>query len=89
MFRVRWEDTALNELTNLWLQAASPFRQVLTAAAHEIDRQLGISPYELGESRPEGRRIHFVYPLGLIYRIEQDEQTVSVLHVWQVRRGDR
>ena len=83
MFIVRWEDEALSELASLWTEANSSQRQAITVATNEIDIQLESRPFALGESRPGGRRIHFVYPLGLLFRIEQDEQTVSVLHLWQ------
>jgi hypothetical protein len=68
------------------LQADAALRQAITAAAHQIDQQLQSNPYQQGETRPGGRRIHFVYPLGLTFRIEPDEQTVSVLHVWRINR---
>ena len=86
MFWIRWEEAALNELAALWLQAGSAMREAITAAAHQIDQQLQANPYGLGESRPEGRRVLFFYPLGVLFRIEQDEQTVSVLHIWQFQR---
>lgn len=86
MFRVRWAEAALDELAALWLQADSALRETITAAAHQIDQQLQANPYGLGESRPEGRRVLFFYPLGVSFRVEQDEQTVSVLHIWRFQR---
>lgn len=86
MFAVRWEDTALNELTTIWMQADSSTRAEITAASNQIDQELQSSPHNLGESRPEGWRIHFVYPLGIAFRIENNGQTVSVLHVWRFYR---
>jgi hypothetical protein len=80
MFRVRWEETALNEPTTLWMQASSAMRQVITVATNRID------PLGPSESRPGGRRILFASPLGITFRIESDGQTVSVLRVWLFRR---
>ena len=54
MFRVRWEETALNELTALWMQASSAMRQVITAATNRIDHQLQTDPLGPSESRPGG-----------------------------------
>ncbi len=85
-FKVRWAQAALNELAKAWVEADSELRKKITAAANEIDVQLEANPYQLGESRPDGGKIHFVYPLGFIFRIEQDEQTVSVWHVWPFSR---
>jgi len=61
------------------MQADSPVRKAITAAAGQIDQELQPDPLGLGESRPDGRRVHYIHPLGLLFRVEQDEQTVSVL----------
>ena len=89
MFRVRWEETALNELTSLWLGADSMMRQAITAATHRIDQQLRADPLEHSESRPGGRRILFISPLGILFRVENDRQMVSVLRVWLFRRSSQ
>jgi hypothetical protein len=81
MFRVRWERRALDELTDLWTQADSALRQDITAASHTIDRRLARDPLNEGESRPRGRRITFIPPLAVFFRVENDGQTVSVLHL--------
>jgi hypothetical protein len=85
MFRVRWEASAVQELTTSWIEADSPTRKAITAASYLIDQRLQSDPYGAGESRPGGRRIDFIYPLGFLFQIEEDEETVSVLHVWRVR----
>jgi hypothetical protein len=86
MFRVRWQDAALNELAALWLAADSPLRQRITAATSVIDQQLKTDPLGPSESRPGNRRILFVAPLGILIRLEADGQTVSVLRVWLFRK---
>jgi len=86
MFRVRWERRALDALTNFWTLADSTLRQALTAASNEIDRRLQRDPHNEGESRPRGRRLLFVSPLAVVFRIEKDGQTVSVLEVRMFRR---
>ena len=87
MYRVRWARTAKDELTALWLQADSATRQAITAATHQIDQALRTNPLNQGESRDEARRIMFVDPLALIFRVEPDGQTISVLHVGPSRRS--
>ena len=89
MFRVRWERRALDELTTLWTKADSAQRQVLTAASHTVDKRLRHNPFGEGESRSLGRRILFVPPLAVIFRIEADGQTVSVLQVRMFRQRNR
>jgi hypothetical protein len=85
MFRVRWQESALNELTTLWMGANSILRQGITAASNQTDQRLQTDPLGEGESRPERRRILFNPPLGITFRVEEDEQTVSVLRVWLFR----
>lgn len=68
MFRIEWTQSALDELAALWTKADSSQRQAITSAAHQIDEELQANPYQHGESRPGGRRVHFVYPLGLVFR---------------------
>jgi len=86
MFRVRWEETALNELAALWLAANAALRQAITTASSQIDQLLQTDPLGQSESRPDGRRILFVSPLGITFRIEEDGETVSVLRIWLFRR---
>jgi hypothetical protein len=82
MFRVRWERKALKALAEAWTKADSELRRRITQASSQIDGLLRTNPQNQGESRPKGRRIMFVGPLAVRYRIEADHQTVSVLHVW-------
>jgi hypothetical protein len=86
MFRVDWLQTALDQLMTIWMSADSAQRQAITAATHDIDQQLKADPFGPSESRPGGRRILFASPLGILFRIEADEQTVSVLRVWLFRK---
>jgi hypothetical protein len=85
MFRVRWAQAALDELATLWIQAGSGLRLSITAATAEVDWKLRTDPWGSSESRPGGRRVLFVSPLGITFRIEPDGQTVSVLRVWLFR----
>lgn len=82
--RVRWERIALAGLADAWLAARSPERRRIVAAAAEIDRQLATTADTSGESRPGGRRVMFVPPLGVLFRVTSD--TVSVLRVWPLRQ---
>ena len=79
MFRIRWEKRALNELTNIWTQANSIERKAITAASHLIDQRLRNEPNNAGESRSNGRRFFFEAPLTILFRVEADGVTVSVL----------
>ncbi len=85
MLRVRWAKRALNQLADLWNQAAPPDRRLITQASHEAEQRLRRGAPTEGESRFRGRRIMFVPPLAITFRIEPDGQTVSVLGVGPAR----
>ena len=89
MFRVEWLQSALDELTRLWTQADATLRQALTAASHAIDQRLQSDPLQEGESRFRGRRITFVPPLAVTFRVEADGQTVTVVEIRLFRRRSR
>ncbi|HZY86200.1 MAG TPA: hypothetical protein VFE78_15310 [Gemmataceae bacterium] len=84
MFEVVWLQTALDELAALWVPAASALRQSITAATHLIDQELQRDPENQGESRQEGERALFVYPLGVTFEVVP-RRRVRVLHVWDIR----
>ena len=82
---VRWTETARNELADFWLRADSVGRRQIVAAAHAVDRRLQIDAGNEGESRPNGRRVLFEPPLGILFRVEQSGSAVDVLRVWQFK----
>lgn len=86
MFRVVWLQTALDELATIWMEADSPTRQAITAAAHEIDKELESDPHHAGESHNEGERVFFVPPVGVEFDLDDGRSLVRVFHVWDIRR---
>lgn len=80
-FTVRWTRSALNELTVLWTEAGSAFRQAITAATHEIDQRLASDPENEGESREDTLRVLFVFPLTIRYEVDVPGRIVRVMHV--------
>jgi hypothetical protein len=89
MYTVRWMRTALNELASLWTGSDSAQRHAITVASQLIDEDLRDQPENKGESRPKGRRILFVPPLGVTLRVDPQHGTVWVLHVWRFGRRTR
>jgi hypothetical protein len=86
MFQVEWLQSALDELAHLWIAADAVLRQALTAATHEIDQRLADDPQAEGESRAVGRRLTFVPPLAVTFRVEADGRTVTVIEIRLYRR---
>jgi hypothetical protein len=83
-YMVIWLRRAIDQLTDLWLKADSELREAITKAAHQIDQELKSNPEEVGESRPDGRRIHFVQPLAILFEVRQG--AVRILYAWDARR---
>jgi len=83
-YTVRWVNSALADLTQLWLDAQD--RASITAAVHAIDEALSRDPLNCGESREEDRRIFFVAPLAITFRVDSDRRQVIVLDVWRTDR---
>jgi len=86
MFRVEWDERALDELATLWIDADPLLRQALTAASHEIDQRLRSDPRVEGESRSGDRRVTFVPPLVVTFQVEDDRQSVLILSIRVFRR---
>jgi hypothetical protein len=89
--RVEWLQSALNELAAIWLQAASALRREITAASNALESRLKTDPYDGSQPYSAGRRILFVPPLGVTFRIETHRQTVTVVHTWffQLQNGQQ
>jgi hypothetical protein len=83
-FTVIWLPDVIDELAILWLNPS--IRKAVTNAADRIDMLLSGRPTEVGESRPNDRRILFESPLGITYRIKQADMKVYVLRIWCFRK---
>jgi len=86
MYRVDWLPDALDDLATAWLDADSVLRRAITAAVRQVDQQLRADPFGTSESRPEGRRVTFVAPLGITFRVEAGSRSVSIVRVWVVKK---
>lgn len=83
-YTVLWTAEAKRTLAALWVDNAD--RNAITAAAREIDQRLVDSPEEEGESRSNDRRIMFVSPLGISFKVYPRERIVYVLTLWRFGR---
>jgi len=81
MFRVVWLQSALDELARVWAQADSDLRKAITSVSHEIDQRLRNNPNGEGESRPKGRRITFVPPLAVTFRVDANQPVATVVEI--------
>jgi hypothetical protein len=81
MYFVHWLQSALDELSAMWVQADSELRKAITDASHRVEFILRNDPLDEGESRHGTSRITFVPPLAVTFQIESDGISVTVLHV--------
>ncbi|HQU45334.1 MAG TPA: hypothetical protein PK867_21135 [Pirellulales bacterium] len=69
----------------MWVSAGSAGRQDITFAAGEVDDLLQNDPQAHGESRERGRRIMFVAPLAVTFRVDIQARKAEVLRVRKYR----
>jgi plasmid stabilization system protein ParE len=84
-YSVRWSRQAHDMLAQLWLDHDAE-RAEITQAAAMLDQLLLSDPQAQGESRDDGRRILFVPPLVIVFRVDSDHSVVRVLNVRHLRR---
>lgn len=79
---VTWLPAAEDELADCWLNAID--QSQIASAAYTVDQMLTLVPQEVGESREEGsdRRIVYVRPLGVVYKVFPSTFRVQVQRVW-------
>jgi plasmid stabilization system protein ParE len=83
IYTVVWKPRQKRHLAELWLSA--PDRAAVTSAADEIDRRLRKSPLDEGESREGSFRLLLVSPLGVKYRVLEEDRVVEIVRVWQTK----
>ena len=85
MFQIRWHVAPRDSLASAWIDSDSATRRSINSAVKAIEEILRADPLDAHESRPLGRRIMFVAPLSIIFRVEDNEQVVSVLDLWLMK----
>jgi hypothetical protein len=81
MYRLDWLQSAVNELTDGWLEADAEQRSAISAALREIELHLERDPLDMGESRANNRRVGFAPPLSVFFSIDERMKIVTILHV--------
>ena len=83
-FRVEWETAALDDLDQIWREADD--KEGIENTAVRINTELTYQPLSAGESRDNGRRVLFKFPLIVWFRVLAERQEVRVLHVYAIKR---
>jgi mRNA-degrading endonuclease RelE of RelBE toxin-antitoxin system len=76
-YNVIWTRRALRQLSAL-LRAARD-QAAVSDASVEVQRRLAADPLNEGEDRDRGRRILFVPPIAVVYRVNDNTRTVHVV----------
>jgi hypothetical protein len=80
MYRVEWLDAAFDQMGEL-IRTHPDRQQAFAAALQRLDRDLTQWPEDVGESRPNGRRVGIFGPLVVYYRVLADERVARVISV--------
>ena len=86
-YTVTWKPEVERELTAIWNESTD--QQAIADAADLLDRELRKHAHSVGESRPDDVRIAFERPLGIRFRVLQQDRQVSVIAVWRTDRRTR
>lgn len=78
-FTVLWKQQAEDQLAEIWL--ASDRSPEVTVAADELEKILRNDAQNQGESRSDSRRVVFIPPLVVAFRVNEDDRVVWVLSV--------
>jgi hypothetical protein len=82
---VHWSEEAEGRLAASWL--ASPDRNAVTRAAHEIENVLEMFPTSAGKAIFDNVREYSCPPLDVEYEVNDAEHAVYVLSVWNTTDG--
>jgi hypothetical protein len=78
-YTIVWEDSALNDVARLLLEA--PDRPAITAAVQRVESYLARNPLDQGTEIAEGLRVVITLPLRVIFSVRPDDRIVEVERV--------
>ena len=79
-YTVDWNQDALSDLADIWLQASD--RRAVTDAQARADQLLADDPLGQGRHQAEGLYRLLVSPLVIFYSVDMARQSVEVSRVW-------
>ena len=86
-YTVVWSRRALSALAEIWLDRPGE-RDEIRNASDSIDQLLSVDPAAQGESRNNDRRVLFLPPLVVIFRVDESSRVVRVLDIRAMRRRE-
>jgi hypothetical protein len=83
---VEWEDSARDELADIWVEASPDEREKIAALIEQLERDLRREPFDVGESRTGRVRVEVRSPLVFWFDVTPDGAVVRVIRVRRWRR---
>jgi len=80
-YTVVWLKPAQDHLADIWVAAAD--KSAVSFASNAIDVILGQDPYANSKSKADNERVLFVDPLGVVFKVSDDDCMVTVSAVWR------
>lgn len=80
MYRLEWLNAAFDQTDQL-IRGYPVLEPAFAAGLQRLARDLSQWPTEVGESRPNDRRIGFFGPLVVYYRVLESERVVRIISV--------
>jgi len=80
---VVWTARAFRRLEKIWDEAYD--REAIAHAVDRIQDHLAVDASLKGESRPEGLRVFFAAPLGVVFWTNERTTEVEIVDVWAFR----
>ena len=82
IYTVTWSPSAEADLAELWMRAPDP--AAFTRSANKVDAILKSDPYSHSESRSGEDRILLVAPVGILFKVSENDRKVKVFAVWRI-----
>jgi plasmid stabilization system protein ParE len=85
MFDLKWSNTALDQLADVYVAATVDQRAQIAAAVVTLNARLRTEPLTVGESRVGGFRIGFAPWLAVLFHVSEADRNVHVVRVRPTR----
>ena len=85
MFDLKWSDSALDRLADIYVAITPQDRAQLAAGVAALNAGLRADPLAIGESRIGGFRIAFLPGLAVLFHVSEADRLVRVVRVRRSR----
>ncbi len=83
-FTVVWTNEAIEQLAEIWLDAAD--REKIVSVAESVDLELAVDPYWKSLEMSEGIRALVLPPLRILFSVSAEDRLVEVARITWIPR---